>query len=130
MIDNKWVYGSLVQFLDGSVGICNGDDFEHYKINAVKSSTIGQFTDMVDYYGRVIYEGDILDVYIPCNSVGKEEHRTRVVVWESEMSRYEIQDENGNCIADAVGARCGEVHYKVIGNVHDNPELLEKGGGK
>ena len=130
LLDNKFVYGSLVQCLDGSVGIFCGDDFEHHKIFAIKTSTIGQLTGFHDRNGKEIYEGDIIDVHIPCNSIGKEEHRTRVVVWNEKYARFEFQDKRGNCIADSVGAKYNVVYYEVVGNVFDNPELLEEGGDK
>lgn len=94
----------------------------------IDPTTIGQLTGLHDRNGNEIYEGDILDVHIPYNSIGKEEHRTRVVVWNEEYASFEYQDKKGDCIADSVGAKCGVVYYMVIGNIHDNPELMK--GGK
>ena len=96
----------------------------------IDTTTIGQYTGLTDKNGKEIYEGDIIDVHIPCNSIGKEEHRTRVVVWNEKYARFEFQDKRGNCIADSVGAKYNVVYYEVVGNVFDNPELLEEGGDK
>ena len=99
-------------------------------LHDVIPETIGQYTGLTDKNEKEIYEGDILDVHIPCNSIGKEEHRTRVVVWNEKYARFEFQNKKGDCIADSVGAKYNLVYYMVVGNIHDNPELLEKGDDK
>ena len=121
MIDYKWVYGSLVQFLDGSVGTCNGDDFEHHKINAIKSSTIGQFTGLTDRNGEGIYEGDILAIE------GIKYPRHYIVSWNTEKLMFCIGDTPLYALLEAGSTTMRE--YIVCGNVFDNPELV-KGGMK
>ena len=137
MYGGEWVYGCLV-----AKNIPNGkvmayistvpkfaESFDTWKTETflVDPATVGQFTGLTDRNGKEIYEGDIIDVHIPCNSIGKEEHRTRVVVWNEKYGRFEFQDKRGDCIADSVGAKYNVVYYEVVGNVFDNPELLEEG---
>ncbi len=136
--NGEWLFGYLINIC-GNYHILGKDDIREDGHHVAQDSdrptwvdleTIGQFTGFHDRNGKVIYEGDIIDVHIPCNSIGKEEHRTRVVVWNEKCARFEFQDKRGNCIADSVGAKYNVVYYEVVGNVFDNPELLEEEGDK
>lgn len=91
----------------------------------VDENTIGQFTGMMDKDGKEIYEGDILDLFIPKNNVGKPEHRLRKVIFDEKSCGFSIVDKHNDCICDAVTTSI-ELIYTVIGNIHDNPELMEE----
>ncbi len=126
MLDNKFVYGSLVQCLDGSVGIFCGDDFEHHKIFAVKESTIGQFTGLTDKNGKEIYEGDIIS--------SKNHPKIKHLIFYNEKQGKFMAGLYGKTNIYDFGV-CGVdipawmAEKEVVGNIHDNPELL-KGGKK
>lgn len=71
--------------------------------------TIGQFTGVLDKNGKEIYEGDILEI--------KDEGVvfTKVVGFNNGMFGA------GNYTL----AFYGEDNIEIIGNIHDNPELLK-----
>lgn len=117
LLDNKFVYGSLVQCLDGSVGIFNGNDFEHHKIFAVKKTSIGEFTGLTDRHGKGIYEGDILVIE------GIKYPRHYIVSWNTEKLMFCIGDTPLYALLEAGSTTIRE--YSVCGNIHDNHKLLK-----
>lgn len=102
----------------------NIEAFEKGMFYKVDSNTVGQFTGLTDKNGKKIFEGDILQACLdPESCVGK-------VIFDERIAAFEILYNNGLCniFEDFFVARLkvGErVWYEVIGNIHDNPELLE-----
>lgn len=96
----------------------------------VEADTVGQFTGLKDHKGREIYEGDIVKV------VDDGEESFHVVEYMSNED-YPAFDLVPGLNVDSNGlAYCEhytdyDVKMYVIGNIHDNPELLRltKTGG-
>lgn len=90
----------------------------------IDSETVGQFTGLLDNNGERIFEGDIV-VYdnTPYNAFG---HRvTGEIVWHKCAWRLKYK-EYGATYYYALGSEdFFGVKSEVIGNIHDNPELLE-----
>ena len=82
----------------------------------VDPATIGQFTGLTDKNGKEIYEGDIL-LY---------NGNRRIVEWEYGTFGLSMH-ENGFPFQAFYELPVPIVDSTVIGNIHDNPELL-KGG--
>ena len=85
-------------------------------VSIVADLEIEQYTGLKDKNGKEIYEGDIVDVSSVFISP------TTVVVKFSEFSCGYEPFVNG-CVDCYVP--CGK-DVKVIGNIHENPELLRK----
>ena len=89
--------------------------------HTVLPETVGQFTGLTDKNGKKIFEGDICEVCLdPEICVGK-------VIWDDKIASYNILFNDGKCILplDLWLNRNNPVWISVIGNIHDNPELLE-----
>ena len=126
--DGQWHYGSLIQIGDDySIATNTAAAFE---MCVVAPETVGQFTGLYDTNGKEIYEGDILQSDKPNASLC-------VVFWSTEKTAFiyrfywkRIDDahEIGKKSRYAIGDwnMMFEKDLAVIGNIHDNPELIEK----
>lgn len=124
-----WVYGNLIQNSDG----CeirtkfNGEDLPGY--NDVDPDTVGQYTGMKDRNGKEIYEGDILLLS------NKNTYQELIVVehgpygWVFYNPKTVLRFKDGSHtyrVVENYGLLFGS--GEVVGNTHDNPELLEGEG--
>ena len=123
-LDNgEWLYGNLIELrnpfnhedspacfiMPKEVNIADPDSIAEQEV--VDPATVGQFTDLLDKNGKEIYFGDIVrDKYGDIGSV----------IWFSDCSMR----------VDWGG---GDIHFidpewglEVIGNIHDDPELLKQ----
>lgn len=140
-IDNgEWLEGSFLNDRDGSFYICPavsdisyGDGGNRRRIGCwykVDPSTVGQYTGLKDKNGKRIFDGDILHIAKIADGLGGYyqtplDYPVNVVVkWDLCAWMWETLCEDKRYISFP-GAWC---HYEceVIGNITDNPELLEK----
>lgn len=85
----------------------------------VDPATVGQYTGLKDKNGKRIFEGDIINGY---TLTGVNDRRGVVVAWNELFSVW-YAGENKSLFGGL-----GET-YEIIGNIHDNPELLKGGEG-
>lgn len=104
----KWIISpSIRQEADGSVYLLVKRTWY-----CVDPETVGQYTGLTDKNGKKIFEGDILEWDIEEWKAKGTNHGYRdVVKWDYELFDTRETDWKEYC--------------KVIGNVHDDPELLE-----
>lgn len=128
---DQWVQGSYIhqtEFYGDPVdhhwimytGEFDGDFYDAVRIIA---KTLGQYTGLVDKNGNKIFEGDILK-YTPrpnCEIYYK-------VIWQQEYSRFAFVQWSTHKYQLYERAENETAKYmcEVIGNIHDDPELLEK----
>lgn len=124
----EWVYGLPIEsklFFDDNVNtICivtksglqwvDGLYMTYEDCITVEANSIGWFTGLTDKNGVKIFEGDIVNVKAcSCSFTG-------CVIYWSEEARYACKTKSG--IRYAI---CARLEFEVIGNIYDNPELLE-----
>lgn len=143
LMDGEWVDGSL--FIDEKkekheilIGYVN------YRIGwEIDPETVGQYTGLTDKNGKKIFEGDILrygqrvDYACYLESIEyPEEYDEKiydtdieidVVEWGIDMDypAFDFKNHQFECNGLAQ-IMCGDYEYEVIGNIHDNKELLEE----
>lgn len=115
----EWIYGYLVDSIEYEterpvVAIVESDSLlfpmsRMVGYTEVDPDTVGQYIGMSDLYGSKIFEGDILES--PVKVFNKlHGNGTRLVITEIRNCRNVVW-----CAQD----------FSIVGNIHDNPELLE-----
>ena len=125
--DGNWVEGYLIhdEFCNTNIPyigyLCDvGHDVD---IAEIILGTVGQFTGLTDKNGKKIFEGDIIRANL-------ESGNHEGFVWPNmpvdfQQGSFCLNDRKGYVFA-VLGAFAPSVAFEVIGNIHDNPELLEE----
>lgn len=123
-IDNgEWVEGDLDRALFADIDFIShfvkSDERVSYE---VIPETVGQYTGLTDKNGKKIFEGDIISERPPMNTIayiGYVAYDDEAALWRFMINN----DTKFNGVLLGTYSRS----YTVIGNIHDNPEML-KGG--
>lgn len=118
VINHSWSFGSLDTTEDDRAIIIYLDRFGNKCRIIVDPKTVGQYTGLKDKNGTKIFEGDVVKRFL----LGK-------------MYIFQIGYDNG--LASFIGqagikfttfdydsAEFASAEFEVVGNIHDNPELL------
>ena len=153
-LDNgEWIEGHLIRYENGRTRICESktDIFCYEKdcsiiqtvAHETETFTVGQYTGLKDKNGKRIFEGDIVRYTFdspddPTATENGLKVRTGRIFWSDWRASFSVTAGiNGsaslnNDVARYVRGRQiyeyvrGANTVEVIGNIHDNPELLEE----
>ena len=122
---SEWLYGDVLIY-ENSAQIWEA--INNRKHNSVVSlETVGQYTGLTDKNGKKIFEGDI-GRYKQTDGAkinGKPIICIGKVVYNEKTASFAVDSK------DEIGAKNYDYFpikdFEIIGNIHDNPELL-KGG--
>jgi predicted RNase H-like HicB family nuclease len=119
--DGKWVYGSYQADVlcenKHTIIYCDNEGF--YCEDEVDPKTVGQFIRRYDTKKNPFYEGDIYEYDNDSYYYGRTD---RLPVCIAVI--YNIEDLYANGNSDLLDFHLA-YEPKIIGNVHDNPELIE-----
>lgn len=119
----EWECGYLVMSPDKELAnICNQKGCNLIQMNAVNPETICEYTGLKDKNGKEIYEWDIVEfLWKPLEDMdGKLEKVQCQIVW-SKQGAWCLKWKDGY----ENGARLTPEKYTVIGNIHENKDLLK-----
>lgn len=128
-LPGRWVYGGVLQGI-GDFSIIYGgenpnDPSEGLDKWAVYTDTLGQYTGLTDRKGKKIFEGDRV-VYPDSTSYSSyDDYNEGVVDYDEEAMRFYFTDRWSVEMEDFDVVDGVMVDVEVIGNIHDNPDLLE-----
>lgn len=115
----EWVEGGV--YCGNFAWIINTDASGHFKHYMVDPSTVGQYTGLTDRHGRRIFEGDILESHY--DDLYPDNVTIEVVEW---FRNGWYSRRPGDHDPDFLEEEGALPYSEIIGNIHDNPELLKE----
>ena len=120
--NGEWMCGNLAVWSDGSASI-DRESTASSPMYAVIPETVGQYTGLTDKNGKKIFEGDIIQFDYIGKNLGVSGIET-VVFMNGKFGVFWGTHRELVCLDGFANTT-----LEVIGNIHDNLELL-KGGAE
>lgn len=117
----EWVFGDLVHSVYKIGDTCVGQYGNEVGMHEVDPSTICQCTGIKDKNGKLIWENDIVKHYN--DDAHPESFCTGTVLWDENYAGFYRTSNEYGLSKLRISSDC---IYEVVGNVFDNPELLEE----
>ena len=117
----KWCYGDLEYNRKTDVARIHTyeEDGSYCRQYTVDPDTVGQFTGLCDKNGKRVFEGDVVHVVWQDTMFCQWHERTVLV--EFKYGRFTVYQSKPFEHSDIR-------YFDVIGNIYDNPELLDNKG--
>lgn len=120
--DGQWLYGGI-DLMQGDATIFDCSDMLHSQVE-VDEETVGEFSGIRGKKGNEIYEGDIVQCmnnrFLSPFTPNSEPFMAVVVFVEGLFAVKRIDTFDIDCLCNWSN------DAEVIGNIYDNPELLEE----
>ena len=116
-IDNgKWVYGGIITKGNYAAIVTYSDYHGWHDFVEVDPATVGQFVGLRDMDWRQIYEESLLE--------SDQDDLAGKIEWSEDEASYRLVAVRPRRVKYFVNAHPRLKHFKVIGNIHDDPGLL------
>ena len=117
--NDEWVEGHYGEYYNGNknvpcISIPSKEAVSGSLCYEVILETVGQYTGMTDKNGKKIFEHDIVRIYVDFTTM------QYVISYDKENARFVVGD-TGFTFWSYISTK-----IEVIGNIHDNPELLKE----
>lgn len=109
--NGEWMYGSLVMSSEGDTHIIDHESWYKWKVDP---ETVGQYIGLKDKYDREIYAGDIPRDPTGIGEIEWVQEHCAYMVFTKNPSKYHHLESDGKLL-----------HTEIIGNIFENPELIE-----
>jgi len=120
--DNEWKFGFYYETEMAHI-ILDYDGHNTQTLNGVIPETVGQFTGYEDFSKNKIFEDDIVKVISQLEETGIGVIRFICGEWVVDYQGGEFDAAGGSLYQELFDHN--RYSFEVIGNIHDNPELLE-----
>ena len=114
----KWEIGLLARYNEKYP--CANIIDETELLIPVETKTVGQYTGLKDKNGKLIFEGDLLRF-----TIDDGEQSIYRVFYNDIYAGWRIGEVNCGCIDEMSYWENYRECFEVIGNIHDNPNLLK-----
>ena len=129
-IKNYNCYADVLGFEQGRlfVQFQSGERSQNRLYVPIEDCILEQYTGLKDKNGKEIYEGDIVDVIFPTKLRGVKEHQIWVCRFGVKRAGFVLNRETNARIFSLTFCEINakNLAVEVIGNVHENSDLLEK----